>query len=352
LVFQKLSADISLADLRSAAKIAALYVLMKIMMLQTPILTVAPMMALTDRHCRVLHRLFSRRATLFTEMITAHALIHGDAPRFLCDQPQVHPVVFQLGGCDPAALSEAARMIADAGYSEVNLNVGCPSDRVKNGSFGAALMADPALVARCVERMNQCGVPVTVKCRLGIDDLDTQERLIEFVSTVADAGCQRFYVHARKAILGGLSPEQNRTIPPLDYDRVYDLKDRFPDLQILINGGITTASDAADHCRRTDGVMVGRAAYYHPETISAIANRLYGDPIPATPELIYTYIEYMKVQIDLGVPLHQMSRHLLGLYSGTRGARLYRRTLSDHNRLRNNDPSLVFEALSHIQEAA
>ena len=331
-------AHLCVVDIMNSARPAKLYI--------------APMMALTDRHCRFLHRMFSPKAILFTEMVTAHALIFGERTHFLNDRSESHPVVFQIGGSDADSLCVATEIISSAGYPEVNLNVGCPSDRVKNGRFGACLMAEPDLVADAVKQMCKIGLPVSVKCRLGIDDLDTQPLLERFVDKVANAGCERFYVHARKAILGGLSPAQNRTIPPLQYDRVYALKARFPQLEIIINGGITSALALAPHLANTDGVMIGRAAYYQPEAISEIAAVMFGDPIPDRTSIIDDYIAYMKEELNTGVSMHHMSRHLLGLYSGVSGVRQFRRTLSDQRRLRHNDIGLVHEALGHIREAA
>ncbi|MEM9623080.1 MAG: tRNA dihydrouridine(20/20a) synthase DusA [Pseudomonadota bacterium] len=317
------------------------------------LLCVAPMMAWTDRHCRYLHRLFTADALLFTEMVTTGALLHGDQWHLLDFNPAEHPVALQLGGCEPDALAECARRVEQLGYDEINLNVGCPSDRVQKGTFGACLMLQPATVARCVSAMRKaCSVPVTVKCRLGVDDADSDELLHQFIATVAAAGCQRFYVHARKAILGGLTPAQNRSIPPLQPDRVRQLKQIFPNLSIVLNGGITTAAEAMDHLHWADGVMIGRAAYHNPGLLSEIEHTLGGTPIGSIEHIFQRYRSYMVTQLDQGVRLHAMTRHLLNLCNGRPGARRFRQLLSNSQRLKQNDITLFDEALAQVYQRA
>ena len=291
---------------------------------------VAPMMGCTDRHARYLLRLLSRRARLYTEMIPTGALLHGDAERALRFDPAEHPVAIQLGGGDPADLARCARRAERAGYDEVNLNVGCPSPRVQHGCFGAALMARPALVAECVAAMRDAAsIPVTVKTRIGIDDLDSYHRFRDFAAAVAEAGCSTFIVHARKAWLNGLSPRQNREIPPLRHDRVYRLKCELPDLDIVLNGGLTTLEDATQALRRVDGVMLGRAAWHDLWLLAGVDPALYGDaaPPPERGEVVERYLAYAQRQGD--ARLAELVRPLLGLYHGVPGARRWRRTLGE-----------------------
>jgi tRNA-dihydrouridine synthase A len=292
---------------------------------------IAPMMEWTDRHCRFFHRLLTRRALIYTEMITTGAVLHGDRARLLAYDGAEHPVALQLGGADPAKLAECARIAADVGYDEINLNVGCPSDRVQEGRFGACLMAEPALVGDCVAAMaTKVAVPITVKCRIGIDEQDPEQALEALASAVEQAGVAALVVHARKAWLDGPSPRENRDIPPLDYDRVYRLKAAHPDLTVVLNGGIADLDQAAAHLERVDGVMMGRAAYQEPWRLLAVDPMLFGDDAPlATPraaaEMLIPYIERELLR---GVRLHAVTRHVLGLFRGVPGARAFRRHLA------------------------
>jgi len=315
------------------------------------------MMDWTDRHCRYLHRLLSRRALLYTEMVTAPALVRGGALHLLDHSPQEHPVALQLGGSDPAELAQAARLGAEAGYAEINLNCGCPSDRVQSGTFGAVLMRDPALVARCVAAMRAAvDVDVTVKCRIGVDDQDPEEVLPDFLSRIAEAGCARVQIHARKAWLQGLSPKENRDIPPLDYPLVQRMKARFPDLHISINGGITSLDEAeALLAAGLDGVMVGRAAYHQPADILCAADRrIFGAPGPdSTPEgAVAAMLPYIEAHLTGGGKLNQVTRHMLGLFAGRPGARGWRRMLSEGATRPGAGPELVEAALAQVGRAA
>jgi tRNA-dihydrouridine synthase A len=295
--------------------------------------SVAPMMDWTDRHCRAFHRLLTRRARLYTEMVTADAILHGRREQLLGFSPEEHPAALQLGGSDPAKLAEAAAIGAAWGYDEINLNVGCPSDRVQGGNFGACLMADPALVGRCVAAMiGAVRIPVTVKCRIGIDDQDSEADLERFVATLADAGCRTFVVHARKAWLQGLSPKENREIPPLDYARVWRLKAAHPELTIVINGGIATLGEASAHLEHVDGVMLGRAAYQTPWLLAGIDAALFGEPAPvATREDVLLRLRPMAERhLANGGRLNNITRHILGLYHGRPRARAFRRFLSEN----------------------
>jgi len=303
----------------------------------------------TDRHCRFFLRLISKQALLYTEMVTTGALLHGDRQRFLQFDPSEHPLALQLGGSDPAGLAACAKMAEDFGYDEVNLNVGCPSDRVQNGSFGACLMAEPGLVAECVAAMRKAvSIPVTVKSRIGIDDRDSYEELTGFIGTVAEAGCDTFIVHARKAWLKGLSPKQNREVPPLRYDVVYQLKQDFPALRIVLNGGITTLDQAEDVLGNgVDGVMVGREAYHNPYILAEVDRRLFGasTEVITRAEIIEKLLPYIEQQRAEGVRLHSITRHILGLFHGEPGARSWRRHLSEHAVKYDADASVVREAL-------
>ncbi len=296
--------------------------------------SVAPMMDWTDRHCRVLHRQLTRHALLYTEMVTADAVLHGDRARLLGYSDLEHPLALQLGGSDPAKLAAAAEIGAELGYDEINLNVGCPSDRVQEGRFGACLMAEPSLVAGCVAAMRaRVAVPVTVKCRIGIDEQDAEADFTRFVDRVAgDGGCRVFVVHARKAWLQGLSPKENREIPPLDYERVYRLKSARPDLTIVVNGGITTLDEAERHLAHVDGVMLGRAAYQTPYILAEVDRRFFGDErAPASrAEALHAMRPYIETHLAAGGRLNNVTRHLLGLYHGRPRARLFRRHLSEH----------------------
>ena len=290
------------------------------------------MMEWTDRHCRTFLRLISAHAFLYTEMVTAEAVLYGDRERVLGFDPAEHPVGLQLGGSDPKKLSDAARIGADWGYDEINLNIGCPSDRVQSGRFGACLMADPALVAACVGAMGDAAsVPITVKCRIGIDDQDAEESLDAFIDAVAEAGCNTFIVHARKAWLDGLSPKENRDVPPLDHDRVHRLRARRPDLKIIINGGIASLQEAAPHLAQVDGVMLGRAAYADPYLMAEVDGALYGAdaPPPSRADVLDAFMGYVARQLARGVRLNSMTRHILGLYHGQKRARAFRRHIAE-----------------------
>ena len=291
------------------------------------------MMDWTDRHCRVFHRLMSRHARLYTEMVTAEAVIHGDRARLLGFDASERPLALQLGGSDPVKLADAAEIGASLGYDEINLNVGCPSDRVQEGRFGACLMAEPALVAACAAAMQaRVAVPVTVKCRIGIDDQDSETDFARFIATVADAGVRIFIVHARKAWLKGLSPKENREIPPLDYARVYRLKAARPDLTIVVNGGIETLEQSAAHLQHVDGVMLGRAAYQTPYVLSGV-DRAFFDaaaPMPSRGEVLERLVPYVRDHLARGGRLTSVTRHILGLFHGQPRARQFRRHLSEH----------------------
>lgn len=294
--------------------------------------SVAPMMDWTDRHCRAFHRVLSKRALLWTEMVTANAVIYGDRERLLGFSPDEHPIVLQLGGSEPEKMTEAARIAEGYGYDEVNINCGCPSDRVQSGAFGACLMREPATVAACVAAMRAAvSIPVTVKCRIAIDEDPPRETLFGFVDQVADAGCEVFTVHARKAWLKGLSPKENRDIPPLDYELVAELKAERPDLTIILNGGITDLEACQTHLETFDGVMLGRAAYQNPSILGGVDGTLYDqsaafvDPF----EGVERHKPYIEEALANGVRLSSMTRHMLGLFNGRPGARLWRRVLSE-----------------------
>lgn len=312
---------------------------------------VAPMLDWTDRHCRYFHRLISRHALLYTEMVTTGALLHGDPSRFLQFNKAEHPVAFQLGGSDPKDLAVCAKMIEDWGYDEVNLNVGCPSDRVQNGRFGACLMAEPDLVGECVATMRQAvSIPVTVKSRIGIDERDSYRELLDFVMIVADAGCDTFIVHARKAWLSGLSPKQNREVPPLRYDSVYQLKNDLPGLEIILNGGITTLDQAEEVLKHVDGVMVGREAYHNPYLLAEVDRRFFDEsckPI-SRQEILNLLIPYIQQQLKNGVRLNSISRHILGLFHGAPGARGWRRHISENVGKPDADENVIVDALKSL----
>jgi tRNA-dihydrouridine synthase A len=291
------------------------------------------MMDWTDRHCRYFHRLISQHALLYTEMVTTGALIHGDSHRFLQFNAEEHPLALQLGGSNPQDLATCAKMAEDYGYDEVNLNVGCPSERVQNGRFGACLMLEPELVAECVVTMQQAvAIPVTVKSRIGVDDKDSYEALVNFVATIAQAGCSTFIVHARKAWLSGLSPKQNREVPPLRYDTVYQLKTDFPHLEIILNGGISTLEQADEVLQYVDGVMVGREAYHNPYMLAEVDNRFYGvqREVLLREDILESLIPYVQQQLQAGVRLNSVARHILGLFHGMPGGRLWRRQISEN----------------------
>jgi tRNA-dihydrouridine synthase A len=295
-------------------------------------LSIAPMMDHTDKHFRYFMRLLSKHAVLYTEMITTGALIHGDRKRFLDFNEIEHPLAIQLGGNNPNDLAECAHIAESEGYDEVNLNIGCPSDRVQNGQFGACLMSNSKLVADCVNKIQATvKIPATVKTRIGIDDLDSYDFLKAFVTTVSEAGCNTFIIHARKAILAGLSPKENRKIPPLHYDRVHKIKQEFPKLNITINGGFTKLDHIKSQLHHVDGVMVGRAAYQNPFMLVEADNTLFEDssPISTREEILNKFKHYIEEQMSLGVGIKSLTRHIIGLYQGQPGARKYRRMLSD-----------------------
>jgi tRNA-dihydrouridine synthase A len=314
----------------------------------------APMMDWSDRHCRYFWRLLSRRARLYSEMVTTGAILRGDRDRFLRFHPSEQPLALQLGGSDPKALAECAHIAEDYGYDEVNLNCGCPSDRVQEGRIGACLMAEPELVADCVAAMRAAvTIPVTVKHRTGIDDLDTEEHLHRFITTVAQTGCNVFIVHARKAWLQGLSPKENREIPPLLYERVFDLKQHFPQLTIVINGGITSIAASQELLQRVDGVMVGREAYHNPFLLAEVDREIYGET--AEPfnrdDILEAFIPYCEEQIAKGARLNHMARHILGLYTGQPGGKRFRRFLSENGHRADAPAALLREAKKHMNSA-
>ncbi|WP_417257442.1 tRNA dihydrouridine(20/20a) synthase DusA [Celeribacter sp.] len=313
-------------------------------------LSVAPMMDWTDRNCRVFHRVMSRHALLYTEMVTAPALVRGGARHLIAFHAAEHPVAVQLGGSDLAELATATAMCVDEGYDEVNLNVGCPSDRVQSGAFGAVLMKSPDLVAACVTAMQEAAgdVPVTVKCRIGVDDQDAHAVLPDFIATMRDAGITRMQIHARKAWLEGLSPKQNRDVPSLDYDLVHAMKVRFPDMHLSINGGIATMAQVKEELAHMDGVMVGRAAYHTPYDILGNADaEVFGDPRPplSREEVALAMEDHIGRHIAAGGKLAQVTRHMLGLFSGQPGARRWKRILSERGHKEGADFALVREAL-------
>ena len=317
---------------------------------------IAPMMDWTDRHCRYFLRLLSPNARLYTEMLTAAALIHGDAEKLLAFDEIEHPVALQLGGSDPAMMADSAKLVADAGYDEININVGCPSDRVQSGQFGACLMGSPDLVASCFEAISGvCDLPVTVKTRIGIDDHDSYEFLREFIEALQAAGCKTFIVHARIAILQGLSPKDNRTVPPLDYDRVYQLKREFPDLEIILNGGISTTDQVLGHLEKLDGVMIGRQAYHDPCFLIELEKTLNADQgwqAPDRREIIELMIPYIERQMAAGAELKHITRHMLGLFAGQPGARAWRRHLSECAHLPDAGVGVLRQALAKLPRAA
>ena len=312
---------------------------------------VAPMMDWTDRHCRAFHRHLSRRALLYTEMVTALAVIHGDRERLIGFDPLEHPLALQLGGSEPQDLAAAARIAEDLGYDEINLNVGCPSDRVQSGRFGACLMAEPALVSACIAAMKAAvAIPVTVKCRIGIDDQDPEEALAALVDAVVAAGTDAVWVHARKAWLEGLNPKENRDIPPLDYDRVYRLKQAHPDLFIGINGGVASLDDALAHLSHVDGVMLGRAAYHDPALLAAVDRRVYcaRDDDPDIGVVVENFLGYIEGELAKGVRLSHITRHMLGLFHGQPGARAWRRILTVESVKPGADLDVVERALEAV----
>lgn len=309
------------------------------------------MMDWTDRHDRFFLRLISRRAFLYTEMVTTGAVLHGDRQRLLGFDVSEHPVAVQIGGSEPADLAEAARIAEGFGYDEVNLNVGCPSDRVQSGRFGACLMREPDLVARCVEAMRGAvSVPVTVKCRIGVDEQEPEEALPAMARAVREAGCETLIVHARKAWLEGLSPKENRDIPPLDYPLVYRLKQSMPEMEIIINGGIATLDEAADHLAHVDGAMLGRAAYQNPFVLAEVDARFYGEA--AAPlsrhDVLEAFLPYVERELAQGTHLHAMTRHILGLFQGQPGARAFRRYISENAPRAGAGIEVIREAMQKV----
>lgn len=311
------------------------------------------MMDWTDRHCRMFHRALTKRARLYTEMVTANAVIHGDRERLIGFDAREHPLALQLGGSDPALMAKAAEIAQSFGYHEVNINCGCPSDRVQSGFFGACLMREPKLVADCYREMAKAvDIPVTVKCRIGVDKDDERTSLFTFVDTIAEAGCTVFMVHARKAWLKGLSPKENRDIPPLNYDLVAELKAARPELTITLNGGLATLEDCQRELPRFDGVMLGRAAYQTPALLGEVDCALFqeGSPIDAF-EALATYRPYMENQLASGTNLHAMTRHMLGLFAGRPGARAYRRHISENATKPGADLSILDDAAGLVRDA-
>ena len=315
--------------------------------------SVAPMMDWTDSPCRVLHRCLTRQALLYTEMVTADAVLHGDRARLLGFEAFEHPLALQLGGSDPAKLAQACVIAADFGYDEVNLNVGCPSDRVQSGRFGACLMREPTLVADCVAAMRAAlSIPVTVKCRIGVDDQDPEVSLRTLIDDCTAAGVDTFAVHARKAWLEGLSPKENRDVPPLDYDLVYRIKRERPDLTILINGGIETLEQSEEHLKHVDGVMLGRAAYQHPAMLVEVDARFFGGAPVDLDAAVEDYCGHVERALTNGARLHGLIKPMLGLYNGRPGARLFRRYLSENAVRDGAGISVLREALAFVRERA
>jgi len=318
-------------------------------------IAVAPMMDWTDRHCRHFHRALTTQALLYTEMVVADAVVHGNRQRLIGFSPQEHPVALQLGGSDPAMLAQAAKIGADFGYDEINLNCGCPSDRVQSGTFGACLMADPALIGRCVAAMRDAvGVPVTVKCRIGVDDQDPEPALDAVADAVFEAGASALWVHARKAWLKGLSPKENREIPPLDYSRVYRLKQRLPHRFIGINGGIASLAEASAHLAHVDGAMLGRAAYHTPAILAGVDARLgHGDRHDLDPEAVVAEMaDYAGRHIAAGGRLAHVTRHMVGLFHGLPGARRYRQILSTDANREDAGPEVLWRAFAAVDRTA
>nr|WP_217345001.1 tRNA dihydrouridine(20/20a) synthase DusA [Noviherbaspirillum sp. L7-7A]MBV0879211.1 tRNA dihydrouridine(20/20a) synthase DusA [Noviherbaspirillum sp. L7-7A] len=325
--------------------------------------SVAPMMDWTDRHCRMFHRQISRHTWLYTEMVTTGALLHGDVPRHLDFDGAEHPVALQLGGSDPSDLAHSARLGQQWGYDEINLNCGCPSERVQKGAFGACLMAEPQLVADCVKAMRDAvDIDVTVKHRIGLDQHESYDFVRDFVGTIAEAGCATFIVHARNAILKGLSPKENREIPPLRYECAYRLKRDFPALEIILNGGVRTLAEIDTHLQHVDGVMLGREAYHNPWIMAEFDARYYGDTAAprSRADVLAAMLPYIREQLDLhgpdapggGLRLNSITRHMLGLTMGLPGARRFRQMLSDPKQLAKGDPALLLDALASLPAAA
>jgi tRNA-dihydrouridine synthase A len=316
------------------------------------VIAIAPMLEWTDRHCRYFLRLISKQVLLYTEMITCKALLHNDAQRWLSYHPAEHPLALQLGGSNPQELAQCARLAEQYHYDEVNLNLGCPSDRVQNAQFGACLMTKPKLVAECVAAMQDAvTIPVSIKTRIGVDQHDTYTFLADFINELALAGCQIFIIHARKAWLQGLSPKQNREIPPLEYDKVYQLKKDFPHLHIGINGGITSLVQIEQHLQQVDSVMVGRKAYHDPYWLVELDNHFYhtNTEIPSRLEVLEAFLPYIESQLKQGVRLQQMTRHILGLFKGIPGANRWRRYISEHAHFNNAGIEVIRQAIRAMQ---
>ena len=313
--------------------------------------SVAPMMEWTDRHDRFFLRLISRHALLYTEMVTAPAILHGDRDYLLGFDGAEHALAVQLGGSNAGELREAARIAEDYGYDEINLNVGCPSDRVQSGRFGACLMKEPDLVAECMAAMEAAvNVPVTVKCRIGVDDQDPREALPALIEKVRSAGCKTFIVHARKAWLEGLSPKENRTVPPLDYDLVYEMKRAYPGLEICLNGGVGSIEETEQHLAHVDGVMMGRRAYERPYILADVDQRIFGstDVVKTPHEIVEAFLPYLSAKLADGVPLNAMTRHILGVFQGMPGARAWRRHLSENAYKKDADLQVVRDAMAKV----
>jgi tRNA-dihydrouridine synthase A len=317
-------------------------------------IAVAPMMDWTDRHCRFFLRLLSPGAMLYTEMVTAAAIVHGDAVRFLRYNEEEHPIALQLGGSEPAWMAQATAMAAKFGYDEININVGCPSDRVQSGQFGACLMARPDIVADCFQAMqSETDIPITVKSRIGIDDRDDEEFLRTFVTTLVDAGCKKFIVHARIAILEGLSPKENRTVPPLNYERVYRLKRDFPELEIVINGGLTEIGHVDAVLQQVDGAMIGRQAYHQPYFLAELERHFNSATgVSSREDVVEQMLPYIDRQLANGVPLNSISRHMLGLFAGQPGARAWRRYISEHAHREGAGSEVLVNALNAMPAVA
>jgi tRNA-dihydrouridine synthase A len=316
---------------------------------------IAPMMDWTDRHCRVFHRLMTRRARLYTEMLTTGAILHGDRARLLGFDQSEHPLALQLGGSDPRDLATSAKIGEDFGYDEINLNVGCPSDRVKDGRFGACLMAEPALVAACVEAMKRAvNIPVTVKCRIGIDDQDPELALDTLARGVIAAGSDALIVHARKAWLNGLSPKENRDIPPLDYDRVYRLKQALPEMPVIVNGGIAGVAEVRNHLAHVDGVMLGRAAYQEPWRLLSVDSEIFGEPAPfaTMKQALEVMMPYIERELAKGTRPHSITRHFVGAFHGVPGARAFRRHLAENGVKPNAGIKVLRDAMALVDERA
>ena len=318
-------------------------------------ISIAPMMDCTDRHDRYFLRLIAPHVLLYTEMITTNALIHGDYPRLLAYDSLEHPIALQLGGSEPKSLAHCARLGEEFGYDEINLNVGCPSDRVKSGRFGACLMLEPQLVGDCIAAMREVvQIPVTVKCRIGVDNDDSYEQLVSFIQTIAKTGCDVFIIHARKAWLNGLSPKQNREIPPLRYDVVRQLKNDFPHITIISNGGIKTIEDIKRHLAHVDGVMIGREAYSNPYFLAEIEKTIFAseESVISRHDIVMQFLPYVAQQLKQNIKLSNMTRHILGLFQGQKGARIWRRHLSENAYDHHADTEVIREALRKREEIA